>query len=370
MNIVVNAVLAFSEPRGVGRYINNLLPALAEIDKENNYYIYYGKWMKKYSFLTIQQENFKFIELDIKNSQISRNLFLAINLPLMSKKYKPDIYFLIDTQATFVKPCKTVSVIHDLAEFQMPDKYSKKQAAIRKFIVKNQIRLSDKIITVSKYSQNGICRRFGLPKDRVHVIYNALAEMHAIKELQKPENYFLFVSEVEKAKNLQVMVEAFAQLPQKYRDLYEIRVVGKKGNNFEEIQNLIENRKLKEKVRFYGYVTDEELKDIYSKAYAFVFPSLFEGFGLPVLEAMGNGVPVLCSNAASIPEVGGEAVLTFNPYKADELCRQMINVIENKEVRQKMIQDGLQRASMFTTSRCANETLEVFKKIGEKDAKI
>ena len=124
MNIVINAVLAFEKPRGVGRYINNLLPEIAKHDKENHYYVYYGKWMHEYEFLNIRQDNFHFIELDIKNSQLARNLFLATKLPLMAKKLNPDIFWLVDTQAIFFKPCKMVSTIHDLAEFEVPEKYS------------------------------------------------------------------------------------------------------------------------------------------------------------------------------------------------------------------------------------------------------
>lgn len=360
MNIVINAVLAFEEARGVGRYFNNLLPEIAKNDKKNQYYIYYGKWMKKYSFLKVEQENIHFICLDIKNNQIYRNLYLAIILPLKSKKYKPDVYFLIDTQATLLKPCKILSTIHDLAEYQVPEKYSKKQAYIRRRIVKRQIKLSDQIITVSDYSKNDICRRFGVSKDKIHVIYNSLAKSQQNMEVfNEPENYFLFVSEIEKAKNLEVLIRAFSLLDEKYKEKFKIEVVGKHGNDYDRLQTIIANNNLQDKVHFNGFVSDEKLKEMYAKAYAFVFPSFFEGFGLPVIEAMGNNTPVICSDITSIPEVGGEAVLTFNPYKAEELKDKMEYLIQNKSVRKDMILKGQVRLQEFEPSKLIREFMNV-----------
>ena len=298
--------------------------------------------------------------MDIKNNQIYRNLYLAILLPLKSKKFNPDVYFLIDTQATLLKPCKMLSTIHDLAEYQVPEKYSKKQAYIRRCIVKRQIKLSDQIITVSEYSKNDICRRFGVPKDKIHVIYNSLANSQQNMEVfNEPENYFLFVSEIEKAKNLEALIRAYLLLDEKYKEKFKIEVVGKRGNDYDRLHTIIVNNNLQDKVHFNGFVSDEKLKEMYAKAYAFVFPSFFEGFGLPVIEAMGNNTPVICSDITSIPEVGGEAVLTFNPYKAEELKDKMEYLIQNKSVRKDMILKGQVRLQEFEPSKLIREFMNV-----------
>ncbi len=361
MNIVINGVLAFGQPRGVGRYLNDLLSSLADQDKENNYYIYYGKWMSGYSFLKIDQQNLNFIELDISNNQIIRNLYLAIILPFASKKYKPDVFFLIDTQAIIVKPCKIVSTIHDIAEFQTKEKYSKIHAKIRRKIVRHQVRLSDYIITDSKYSQKDICSIFNRKENEVEVIYIA-TKMKSDEIIVEPENYFLFVSETERAKNLMELIEAFDQLKEEYKSRFCIKVVGKKGNDFNNIVTRMQGYNMEDKVQFYGYVSDEELNDLYKKAYAFVFPSFFEGFGLPILEAMAKGTPVLCSNSSSLPEVGGKAVLTFDPYKSDDLCDKLTRIIENPQLRDGMIKLGLERAKEFSFEKTARQTLSVLKK--------
>lgn len=358
MNIVINAVLEHEQPRGVGRYINNLLPAMANLDKKNQYYIYYGKWMKNYTFLKIKQNNFHFIELDIKKSQIIRNLYLALFLPLKCMKYHPDVFFLIDTQAILIKPCKVLSTIHDLAEFVVPEKYSKKHAFFRKIIVTVQVKLSNTILTVSQYSKNDICKRFNIPESRVHVVYNSVNVNSTAKKVQ-PENYFLFVSETEKAKNLMVLIKAFEILPNEIKEKYSIYVVGKKGNDYENINKEIEQAGITSKVIFWGYLSDEKLSCLYAKAYAFVFPSFFEGFGLPVLEAMGRGTPVLCSNTSSIPEVGGDAVLTFDPLNPNDLADQICRLIDNNNLRAQLIDKGVSRARLFTPEKSAMDTLAV-----------
>lgn len=362
MNIVINAVISYEQPRGVGRYINDLLPVIAECDQENEYFIYYGKWMTQYSFTNVKQKNFHFIELDIKNNQITRNFYLAVVLPLICKKYKPDVFFLIDTQAILIKPSFMVSTIHDIAEYQATKKYSWKQALVRKGIVKIQSRLSNQIITDSIYSKNGICQILKVDEKKVNVIYLG-TNMKSVYDNVEPDCYFLFVSETERAKNLIELIEAFHSLPMPYKEQYRIKVVGKKGNDYENIMQKTDEYQLKDRIDFFGYVSDEELEDLYKKAYAFVFPSFFEGFGLPVLEAMAKGTPVLCSKSSSIPEVGGDAVLTFDPYKPEELCHQMIRIIEDKNLRKNMIELGYKQVNKFSYKKTAIKTLEVFNKV-------
>lgn len=361
MNIVVNAVLAYEQPRGVGTHINNVLIGLSEIDEDNEYYIYYGKWMKKYSFLNINRPNFHFIELDISRSIISRNWYLAVKLPIDCKKYNPDILYVLDTQAILVKPCRIVSTIHDLAEFECKYKYSKLQGAIRRCIVRHQIKLSDQLITVSQYSKDDILRRFNknISGDNIHVIYNTydgvcdgIADNH-------PDKYILFVSEVERAKNLKTLLQAYNILPAEIKGEYSVKVVGKHGNDYDECVDYVNENKLESKVEFYGYVDNSRLDFMYKKAYVFVFPSLFEGFGIPVIEAMGRGVPVICSNSSSLPEVGDTAALFFNPMDYNELADCLIRVINNENLRSSMINKGLERARFFASENMAEKTYKV-----------
>jgi len=368
LRIAVNAVLSYEQPRGVGRYINTVLPALAEVDRDNEYFIYYGEWMEKYEFLKIDKPNFHFIPLYIKNTQIARNLFLATKLPEICRHNCMDVLWLMDTQAILRKPkgMKYLSTIHDLAEYVIPEKYSKKQAFLRRWIVKKQAKLSDLIITISKYSKNDICSRFNISDDRIRIIYHALyMKGQGTGRVTEPEPYFLFVGEVERAKNLGCLIEAFAMLPEETQKIYHIEVVGRPGNSMDTIRQRLEMLGMADKVHFNGYLGDAELEELYHKAYAFVFPTVFEGFGLPVLEAMIKGVPVISSDSSSLPEVGGDAALYFNPYKPEQLAEQLIRVIQDKELRNKMSKDSIERAETFTMERLTNQTLEAINSLKE-----
>ena len=364
MKIAVNAVLAYEQPRGIGNYLNIILPALAGIDKDNEYYIYYGKWMRDYAFARIDQDNFHLIELDINNTQTGRNLYLSLRLPMLVKRMKADIYWLPDSRATFLKPCATVSTIHDLAEYVVPEKYSPRVAFVRRNYLRHQIRISDHIITVSHYSKEDICNRFGLPGDRVTVIYNALRDTEYKQQSAGDEqDYFLFVSEIERAKNLNVLIEAYAELDRDLRDRFELRVAGKYGNNYNEIKDLIAARGIGDRVRFCGYLSDEELDEMYLHAYVFIFPSLFEAFGFPVLEAMARGVPVICSDTSSVPEVGGDDVLKFDPHDHKMLSDLLKELAVNTGLRDRLREAGVERSRMFNAKDMAAQTLEIFRKV-------
>lgn len=347
MNIVINAVFSNLEPRGPGKYANNLISSFAELDKDNEYYVYYGKWMEKYPFIRLNQNNFHMIELDIKNNIVTRNFYLAFVMPLVCKKVKPDVFMLLDTQAILIKPCFMTSTIHDLAEFEVSEKYPPYQALMRKIILRIQVKISDHIFTVSEYSRRDICKRFTIPGDRVTVTYN-LNDLSIGKSRQEePEHFFLFVGEVEKAKNLKTLIKAFAMLDVWNRREYRIVVVGKKGNAYEEVCKMITEYNISDRVNFLGYVSDNQLAELYSKCYAFVFPSVFEGFGIPVLEAMALGTPVICSDSSSIPEVGGDAVLYFSPNDATKLKEHMQFLINCPEERENLIRKGKAQAEKF-----------------------
>ncbi len=369
MKIAVNAVLAYEQPRGIGNYLNIILPALADIDKTNEYYIYYGRWMRNYIFTGIKQDNFHLIELDINNSQVGRNLFLSVRLPLMVRRLKADIYWLPDSRATLIKPCRVVSTIHDLAEYVVPEKYSPIVAFVRRTYLKRQVAISDHIITVSDYSGKDLCSRFGLPDDMITVIPLALnKQTYRIQQPDDVQDYFLFVGEIERAKNLNVLIRAYIQLDKEIRDRFELRIVGKKGNNYEEILSMVRDAGIEDRVRFCGYLSDEELDEMYLHAYAFVFPSLFEGFGFPVLEAMTRGVPVICSDSSSIPEVGGDAVLTFEPHDDRALAGHLKELIVNKEHRNRLAGQGIDRCRHFNTDTLARNTLEVLDRTGTESS--
>lgn len=377
MNIVINAILYHEKPRGVGNYLNNLIRELSEIDNKNNYIIYYGKWMKQYSFLKIKNKNFKFVEAMTFRNKIMRNLYQLLIFPIAILKYNPDILHIPDTSPILYKTCKTVSTIHDIAEYTYPQKYSKVQALARKVIVRFQCKKSDAIITVSEFSRKNIIRNFKLNTNRVIKIYNGInlenfcftKSFNVGKKFNLvSEKYFLYVGEIERTKNIAIILETMKNVNLKKK--FKIVICGKKGNDYENINNEIRKMNLQNNVIFTDYVTEIELRELYSHCFIFLFPSLFEGFGLPILEAMACGAPVICSNASSIPEVGGECVLKFDPLDKSQLLKNINLLIDNSELRSNMINDGRNQTRKFCWKETAKLTKDIYYKTIKDEYKV
>lgn len=371
MRIVINAILYNERPRGVGVYINNLIEELSHIDNINEYYIYYGKWMNEYDFTKINKKNFKLIKSNAPRNKILRNIYQLFIFPFSAMKLKADIIHIPDTSPVLFKTAKIVSTIHDLAEFVYPEKYSTIQALMRRIIVKTQIKFSDKIITVSKYSRDNIINIMEIKKEKITTIYNGvnLEKFYKVNskiildklKLEK-EKYILFVGEIERTKNVKIIIDSYKKLENK--EDYKIVICGKAGNDYDNIKTLI-NEDIKKNIVFTGYVSDEELRELYSNAFAFVFPSLFEGFGLPILEALSCETPVISSNKTSLPEVGGEAILTFDPLNDLELV-DMIKRIEDENLRRKMKRLGIERLKNFSWEECSKHTKDIYENLIRK----
>ncbi|KYC63717.1 glycosyltransferase family 4 protein [Heyndrickxia coagulans] len=369
MNVVINAVLYHERPRGVGRYLNNLLKKMSEIDKENSFYIYYAPWMSKYEFLKIRSKNFHFICLKrIPRNKILRNFYQTFLFPLIILKNKPDVLHIPDTSPILFTTCKTVSTIHDLAEFHFPEKYSKLQSFVRKLTVKLQSRMSHSIITISSYSKKDLINILGLNPNKIKVILNGVdTERFSFKRnflstlnLTR-QNYILYVGELERSKNVPVLLKAYSALDKKTKKKYSLVLAGRKGNDLETIEKIINKNNLDDSVIILDYVTDDELISLYKGSKCFVFPSLFEGFGLPLLEAMSCGSLVLSSNSSSLPEVGGDCVLYFDPSSPRDLKLKLEEIIEmDEELVNNYKKKGIERASKFTWDECARKTLNCY----------
>lgn len=372
MNIVINAILYHDQPRGVGRYLNNLLENLAEIDEENQYYVYYGPWMKNYDFLHIKKRNFHFISINIPRNKILRNFIQGFLFPLLILKHKPSLLHIPDTSPVIFKTCPTISNIHDLAEFYFPEKYGFLRSYVRKSIARGQANLSNHLVTVSNYSKKDIQRRFDISDNKITSIYNGvniklfgnIREKLDIEGLEE-NKFFLYVGELEKSKNVSIIFEAFLQLPESLKKTYKIVCAGRRGNDYDRLKLFIDKNNLNSQVIILDYVTDEELQLLYNNCKAFIFPSLFEGFGLPIIEAMASGSTVISSNASCLPEVGGEAVLLFNPYKSEELVQKILLIENNNELNISLKEKSRERVEKFSWKHTAEETLKIYKKISK-----
>lgn len=268
-----------------------------------------------------------------------------------------------------------VLTIYDLLPILTPHNFTTNICSKFKTIINSIDRDQDWITCISENTKQDFCNHTGMNPERVFVTPLAASDnfypvtdseiiSHQLKQyqiLQQP--YLLSLCTLEPRKNLSFLLQCFAQLfaqdPNLDLNLVLVGVSGWKNNDiFQTVQN---NPLLKKHVIFTGYIPDRDLSAIYSGALAFVYPSLYEGFGLPPLEAMQCGTPVITSNTSSLPEVVGDAGIMINPTNSDDLCQAMLDLINNSTLRHQLSQKGLDRAAQFSWSKCAEETIKVYK---------
>lgn len=293
-------------------------------------------------------------------------VFLPVALFLGAK---PDVFLAPAHYAPRFCPCPTVVTIHDLSYFYHPQEFLKKDLHKLTNWTSYSLRHAAKIIAVSKNTKKDIVKFYDIHTDKINVIYNGYIEKkknehehNAIRaaniESIIKTRYFLYVGTIQPRKNIEKLIGAFDTFAKKAPD-YKLIIAGKKGWLFEKIYARAERMVKAEKVIFAGYLLESDLSMLYEHAHAFVLPSLYEGFGIPILEAMSAGCPVLCSNTSSLPEVGGDACLYFNPHDTMDIVNKMTQIVEDKTLRDDLVIKGKERVKLFSWKKCGEETLRV-----------
>ena len=272
-----------------------------------------------------------------------------------------------------------VVTIHDIGPLTHPQFFTKKDQWLMKDSLKQAFDKSSAMICVSQATADAV-EKYSLKKynssvlDRLHVIHEGVSQ--EFFELENIENipdydkvssllskpFILTVGKISPRKNIQTVLESFSRLKNELPD-YQIITVGGDGWDFKNIKSKTVDYGIQDSVHFLGYVSDELLRFLYRQASLFVYPSLFEGFGLTVLEAMACGCPVITSNTTSLPEVAGDAAVLIDPSNVDELCKQMLFLCKNDDLRNQYIEKGLKRAKYFTWEKAASQTNKVYQSI-------
>ncbi|MBW1975138.1 MAG: glycosyltransferase family 4 protein [Deltaproteobacteria bacterium] len=262
-----------------------------------------------------------------------------------------------------------VFTLHDLSLLHKSATHPAERVWFFKLFFKRRLKYAKHILVPSNFVKKELCEMVGFPADRVSVtpegvdpVFRSVSKAEISKTLTRyriKTPYLLFVGTLEPRKNLDVIIHALPHLPP------EINLVlaGWKGWGSKSWQARIKQWGLSDRVFIPGYVDEKSLVAIYNGALALVYPSTYEGFGLPVLEAMACGCPVICSNVASIPEVAGNAALYMQPFSTDDLIKAVMEIYENPERRNEMIEAGFKRASLFAWEKTAELTVKVFKKV-------
>ena len=363
MKIALDMSIVQINQAGTGLYAANLLKALQRVDSTNSYCV----------LAVNQQRNMSGRKsLATRLDTLYRDLLWTHGvLPWRAARTGADLLHVPANVIPVLPPCKTVVTILDAIIFRSPAIFPRWQRTYAHLFVPLSARRAQTILTISEQSKRDIVQYTKVPADKVVVTYLAAgpefqpvaaAERARVRQTYQLNEFVLTVGALEPRKNLLRLLQAFAQLRAGgYPGL--LVHAGPKGWQYEDIMAEIARLDLQDAVRFLGRVPLEDLVGLYNSAQMFVYPSLYEGFGLPVLEAMACGCPVITSNVSSLPEVAGDAAILLDPYNVEELAAAMQQLWTDQGAAERLAQRGLGQAHKFSWERCAQETLAVYRAV-------
>jgi glycosyltransferase involved in cell wall biosynthesis len=391
LKVVVDVTPVDAKPSGVGFYVANLIYALEALQSQEKFHlgISYQPGFKNWLLGKIALPNslnqnslsHHLLPIPVRVSDLlltsteGSNLFLYACEKYFAQCFDyPDV--LHGTNYS-VYPCNhslKVMNIYDLTFIRYPNYIDSVVKTYTKR-VKRCLQWTDLVLTISESSKADIIEYLQVDPKRVYVTplasryYPDYLPTQTTEELEKQVNYdfsqpyLLFVSTIEPRKNITTIISAFNFLKEQYKIPHQLVLIGKKGWNYEPIFAAMENSSWRNQIHHLDYLSDELVALFYSKADVFVYPSHYEGFGLPVLEAMTLGAPVISANTSSIPEVTGDAAILIDPNNSIELGEAVLKVISDSQLRQELINKGKARAKLFSWKRTAQETLNAYRTI-------
>ncbi|MBD3307378.1 glycosyltransferase [candidate division KSB3 bacterium] len=378
MNIGIEATsIEASQKAGVGSYTTHLLRALALHPSDAHTYTLYvrGNAPNVSHKLGITAEQGSHLKPKTLNCPY---FWAQLRLPLELWKHPQDVYFFPSAVLPVAyQPEHSVVTIHDVAFLFFPECFSRTLRTWLTIATKQGIRRARKVIAVSEATRQDVLAYYDVAPEDVIAIHHGVHERFRIVEAPTVEAvkrkyqidgpYLLYVGTLQRRKNIPRLLEAFARVKRTAQLPHTLVLVGQKYADLpeDEVFATIERLALQREVRWTGYVPDEDMPAVFTGADLFVLPSFYEGFGMPLLEAMACGVPVACSQTSSLPEVVGEGGLLFDPYRVDEIADALHRLLTDANLRHLLREEGLQRAATFSWTTCAQHTLDVLASVAK-----
>jgi glycosyltransferase involved in cell wall biosynthesis len=371
MRIGIN-LLQFKEITGLAIYTQNILENFGKLDKEDEFFLFTNQI--DLPELHFDFPNFCYIKLPVNpKKKFLWPFFEQIIFPLYLVKYKLDVLFCPAIFNPLISFCKKVTVIHDCG--YLYDRHFNFKNFYLRFITWAATK-SSKVITISNFSKKEILNFFKVPNQKIKVIYPGVQKEFSVKEREGEEilrklnvrkPYFFYIGLIVPYKNILNLLKAFKIVNKKYPD-YKLILAGYLRPELLNLEDAIKKLNLQEKVEYVGPVKEKEKAVLYKNSVALIFPSLHEGFGLPVLEAQSLGVPVLTSNVTALPEVAGEGALYVDPYNVEEIAKGMERIAFDENLRRDLIKKGFENVKRFSWKKAAKELLKVFKEVYENSS--
>jgi glycosyltransferase involved in cell wall biosynthesis len=365
MKIAIDAHSIGTQAGGNETYFRQLLRGLAQDKSDNQYILFHAH---RDSLEEIEGDA-RFTPVSIPKSSIVR---LTVSIPRLLRKTKPDVFHCQYVQPPFTK-AKTVVTIHDLAHEHFPEFFHPLEAVRMRRLVRATAKRADHITTVSKFSAADIERIYGVPPEKLSVAYQAASaefrprdkktcQEHLARAYGIAFPFILYVGRIQARKNLVRLVEAYARL-RKRGTTARLVIVGKKDWQSGKLLEKVRELGLDSSVIFPGYVSADDLPLFYNAAEVFVFPSVFEGFGLPVVESMASGAPTITSRGSSLEEVAGDGALLVDPFDVSSIADTMEQVLGDPELQHDLVNRGLRRSAEFKAEELSLRMLEVYRSL-------
>ncbi len=360
MKVAVNLLPFRKKLGGAGKYAHKIIWELSRSDTENDYYLFVTKEGK--ANFNIPAANFHFM-----NTGFNPNFFLyrifweQLIFPFKLKKLEPDVLFTPSVAVPFLYKGRLFTTVHDLAYKKNKHKYSFLRRTYLAAVTAIAVKKSDLVFTVSNFSRKEIEKEFSINKNRIVLTYNGVDEIF-LKEYEKqkidefrkqyslPENFILYVGAIEPGKNLDKLFTAFSELKKKYKPELKLTITSGVGWSNQKLFDLIKGLKIQDKVIFLPYISEEDLPLLYKSSAMLAYLSAYEGFGIPVLEALASGTPVLTSKSDAVMEFSKNAVISIEPEKIDEIVEGMYKILTDKEFVADKIIKGRKEAGKFKWS--------------------
>lgn len=359
---------------GIGTYIRNIVHQLGQQDRENSYLLIGTR--KHRDEIDSLPENFELLEYPAPPGSLRTHL----HLPLLLARRGADVLHMPWFYAPAVLPCRLVMTVHDLTDVLHPAHgTSRAVRGVRRHLARRALVRASRILAVSQTTRRDLARSFTIPESKIDVVYNALDERF-VREPVTPDadrilarlavNYpfVLYAGNIKPQKNLARLIEAFAVVKGElagHAELAQLKliVIGDELAKHPDLRRAVVRTRVREEVRFLGFLPHSVLRVFYARARAFLFPSLYEGFGLPPLEAMAHGTPVVTSNTSSLPEVLDQAALLVNPENVFDIARGIRQALTDEALRQELIRRGYAQLRKYSWERAAQQVLDVYRAV-------
>jgi glycosyltransferase involved in cell wall biosynthesis len=358
---------------GIGTYVRNLLRQLGRQDDAHEYVVF----CREQDCDTVEEGGAKFraVVETAGNYSVTEQFALPMDL----RRAAVDLFHAPHYVLPALTPCRSVVTIHDCIHLRFPQYLPTRIGyAYARAQMWTATHKAARVITVSEASKRDILRYFRVPESRIDVIYNAIDERfwhepdpedisRTRERYRLTAPFVLYAGNIKPHKNLERLIEAFHLMRQASPELREVEllIIGDEISKYATLRRAVHRHKLHKHVRFFGFVRDQTLASLYRLANAFVFPSLYEGFGLPPLEAMASGTPVITSNVSSLPEVVGDAALMIDPYEPEAIADAMRQVLTDAALRSTLRVRGLARAREFSWERSVRRVREIYEEVME-----